>query len=111
MTVYERIKEVRTAVGLSQAKFARRIAVSSSYVAEMELNKKPISERIIKLISIEFNVNIDWLRTGESSMFNTDVDFQITSAISLLRTLDKRFRDCALKQLEDLVDLFRQSED
>ena len=101
-----RIKEVRTAFGLSQVKFAERMAISPSYLAEIESNKKIASERVIKLLAVEFNVDYNWLRTGEGLMFKTDIDVQLAKIISVFKSLDQQFKLCALSQLEELANLY-----
>ena len=103
MTTHERIKEIRKAVGLTQSKFADSIAISLSYLAEIEYGNKPISDRIIKLISAEFNVNDQWLRTGEGSMFNEDIDVEISKLISMFKSLNQPFKECALNQMRELT--------
>ena len=108
MQIHERIREVRNALGLSQAKFAERMAISSSYLAEIELNNKVATERIIRLLSAEFNVDDHWLRTGDGSMFDTSMDAQVSKIISLFKSLNKQFKGCALNQMEELADLQRQ---
>jgi len=105
MLLHERIKEVRSAIGLSQAKFAERMAISSSYFANIELNNKPVTERIIRLIAAEFNVSDHWLRTGEGNMFTEGVDKQVSKLISEFNSLNQQFKECALIQIESLVHL------
>lgn len=41
MFIHERIREIRQALGLSQAKFAKDISISSGYVAGLELGNRP----------------------------------------------------------------------
>lgn len=108
MQIHERIKQVRTAVGLSQAKFAERMAISSSYVAEIELNNKEASERIIRLLISEFNVSSKWLRSGEGAMFNEGMDAQLSRITSLFNSFDKLFKGCAINQMEELANLYSQ---
>ena len=52
--------------------FAKRIAISTSYLGGIELNARVANERIIRLNVTEFNVNEKWLRTGEGEMFNSN---------------------------------------
>ncbi|MCL2577693.1 MAG: helix-turn-helix domain-containing protein [Defluviitaleaceae bacterium] len=109
METYERIRQVRNALGLSQARFSKRMAISSSYLADIELNNKSVSERIIRLLSAEFNVNSGWLRTGEGVMFNEGMDEQISKLISAFNSLNQPFKKYALNQIEELVDLYNQN--
>ena len=106
MSENTRIKEVRTCLGLTQSKFSSRMAISPSYLGELESGAKHINERIARLLAAEFNVDEHWLRTGEGSMFNDDMDAYVTRMASLLSSLSQPFKSCALKQLEVLADLY-----
>jgi transcriptional regulator with XRE-family HTH domain len=68
----ERIKAVRQATipKLNQWDFGARIGLSQSQYSAIENGKVRPNDRIIKLISTEFNVNETWLRTGEGEMYN-----------------------------------------
>lgn len=57
MFIHERIREIRQALGLSQAKFAKDISISSGYVAGLELGNRKVNDRLIKLICAQYNVN------------------------------------------------------
>ena len=104
MEIRDRIKEVRTAVGITQVKFAERIAVAASYISEVEGGVREANERALRLIIAEFNVNEDWLRAGKDAMFNEDVSATISEVICILRSLDKPFQESALKILTVLVE-------
>ena len=66
----ERVKELRTALGLSAEKFGAKIGVTRSAISKMELGVCNISEQSIISICREFNVNEEWLRHGTGEMFN-----------------------------------------
>jgi len=108
MLIHERIKMVRTSVGLSQVKFAKRMAISSSYLAEIELNNKAASERIIRLLVSEFNVSDIWIRTGEGEMFDSGMDAQLSKITSLFNSFNQQFKGCAINQMEELANLYSQ---
>ena len=65
----ERIKQIRNKVTLNQEEFAQKLHLSRSHIAQVETNKKILSDRTIKDICDKFNVNEQWLRTGEGDMF------------------------------------------
>ena len=69
MKLNERIKAIRNAVGKSQTDFAKELSVSRSAICKMESGENYPSEQTIKLICSEFNVNEEWLRTGNGEMF------------------------------------------
>lgn len=65
----ERIKKLRQELGLSQDEFGRRLGVTRGAVTNIELNKVEPKPLFVDLICREFNVNEEWLRTGEGEMF------------------------------------------
>lgn len=65
----ERIKEVRKSLGLTQQEFANRIGVKRNTVATYEGGRNIPIDSVVSLICKEFNVNEEWLRTGEGEMF------------------------------------------
>ena len=66
----ERVKELRQVLGLSGEKFGDAIGVKRSAISDIETGRNNLSEQMIKSICLAYNVNEDWLRTGEGSMFN-----------------------------------------
>lgn len=65
----QRIYAVRKELGLSMKKFADRIGVSDASVNNLEKGINNPSERTLKLICSEFNVNYAWLTEGQGEMF------------------------------------------
>lgn len=67
MNINERIREIRKDNDLNQTEFGKRLGVSRSVIAniELDLNKKGVPENIIKLIASTFNISENWLKTGE----------------------------------------------
>lgn len=63
-----RLKQIRKYLKLSQKNFAKEIGMSQSGYAQIEIGDRPISDRLIKSICMAFNVNENWLRTGEGEM-------------------------------------------
>ena len=87
----ERLKELRTNLGLSQEEMATRIGLSKSGISNIEKGKRTLIDRNIKLIVSEFNVSEKWLRTGEGEMFNPKDDFIETLVFDYgLDDLDKK---------------------
>lgn len=69
MTIGERLKNLRKALGLTQQEFSDKLKVSRSNIATYEVGKNNPAEAVINLICREFNVSETWLRTGEGEMF------------------------------------------
>ena len=105
MEIKDRIKELRTELGLTQAKFAERVAIVASFISEIEGGVREINERAIRLIIAEYNVNENWLRHGQGSMFNEDMSAKVSEAMGIFKSLDEHFQDGALKMLETLSEV------
>ena len=104
MTIHDRVKQIRQSTGLSQVKFAERLAVSSSYIADFELARKPIKERIIRLICTEFNVDERWFRTGEGEMYSDFSAVRLAEMTSLFKALPPKPQELAISLLSTLVE-------
>jgi transcriptional regulator with XRE-family HTH domain len=107
----ERIKQLRKTLGLTQSKFAERIRISTSYMAELEVCSKKNNNRIIRLISTEFNVDEHWLRTGEGTMYYEEAEANLAQMYSLFKSLSPQFQKSALSQLNVLVSLYNANVD
>lgn len=64
-----RIKELRKALGLTQNDFGVRLGLAPNTITNYETGRREPSNQIIIAICREFNVNEEWLRTGEGKMF------------------------------------------
>ena len=65
----ERIKELRTTLGLSAEKFGVRVGVTRSAISRIENGVVNVTEQMILSVCREFNVREEWLRTGSGEMF------------------------------------------
>ena len=65
----ERLKELRTALKLTQQEFADRIGIQRGTYAKYEVGRNDPIDAVIRLICQTFNVNEEWLRTGDGQMF------------------------------------------
>jgi len=83
---------------------ADKISVAPGFLASMETGDRKVNPRIMKLVSSFFNVNLQWLETGEGEMFYTDTEKEIEEIISLYKRLNPFFRKFILRQLHDLVE-------
>lgn len=85
----ERIKKLRKALDLTQQQFADKIKVKRNTVATYEMGRSEPSDSAISLICREFNVNEDWLRTGEGEMFEQLTDQQKVMKYTAMLLKDK----------------------
>jgi transcriptional regulator with XRE-family HTH domain len=105
MSSQERLKQVRNTLGLTQVKFAERIGIASSYLAEMELGKKKLNDRTIRLIGMEFGVNERWLSTGKGMIYDDESAVNLAKATSLFKSLTAPHQGVVLALLNALSDL------
>ncbi|HBD64173.1 MAG TPA: XRE family transcriptional regulator [Clostridiales bacterium] len=66
-----RIFEIRKHFKLSQEKFATAIGMTGAGISKIESGDRGITEQTIKSICREFDINEEWLRSGEGEMFNS----------------------------------------
>lgn len=85
----ERIKKLRKALDLTQQQFADKIKVKRNTVATYEMGRSEPSDSAISLICREFNVNENWLRTGEGEMFEQLTDQQKVMKYTAMLLKDK----------------------
>ena len=83
----KRIGAVIEALGIKKVQFAERIKVDQSFISQLVSGKRNPSDRTVADICREFNVDENWLRTGEGEMFvqlSEDAEFiQILSEIEV----------------------------
>lgn len=70
MTINERIRMLRKNVlKLNQRQFAQDLGMAQTGVSGMEQDGATVTDRVIKSICMAYNVNEDWLRTGDGETF------------------------------------------
>lgn len=75
--ISERLRKLRKELNLSQSAFGQSLGVGRDVIGNIEYGRVEIKEHIIKLICSEFNVNEEWLRTGDGDMFKKDETFSL----------------------------------
>ena len=100
MTENERVRELRKTLTLTLEKFGERLGVKKNAISAIENGRNSLTDQMTKAICREFDVNEEWLRTGEGSMFvemsraeqaarivanalNTEDDFVLNTFIAL----------------------------
>ena len=84
----ERIKELRKNLKLTQQEFADALNIKRGAVANYEIGRNEPIDAVISLICKTFNVNEEWLRTGEGEMFE-----QMTEQQKLLKYTGMLLKD------------------
>lgn len=101
----EQIKLLRKKLELSQDEFAAQLGLSRNFVWMLEKGEREPSERTINDICRIFNVNPDWLKTGEGEMYlaptREDEIAEMTARMFKAEDSDYRFQ---LERILNTVD-------
>lgn len=103
LTINERVKMLRKQLGLNQTDFGQRIAVAQGYLTNIENGHREVTDKVQKLICLEFNVSEDWLKNGVGEIF-IQPDATIISELSQQYKLDsfeKAMIECYLNMHPD----------
>lgn len=112
VNIGDRIKKVRRDLNMTQTEFANRIGSMQNTITRYETNNRNPSAPVIALICKEFNVNEEWLRTGEGEMFNpapTDVldrlarEYKLSNAAYIVV---EKFVNLHPEKRNELIDFF-----
>ena len=99
----DRIKLIRKSLGLTQVEFGKRLGLTRGAITNIELNKTEPKPLLIDLICRIFNVNEDWLRTGEGEMF-----LPLTRSEKIAKFAGKILRDESPSFQRQLVELLAE---
>lgn len=122
MEINERIRDLRKTLNMSQTDFAKRLGTTRDVIGNIEydrLKRPDQKESLYKLICKEFNVNENWLRTGNGEMFEQlseqqqllkytglllkDKDSAIATAIQTLIVTYEQLDDTSKATLEKIA--------
>jgi transcriptional regulator with XRE-family HTH domain len=105
MTVNQRIAALRHILKLTQNEFSRRICISGSFQASIELGKKKVNDRLIRLIVVTYGVSEGWLKNGEGEIFEKDMapNYKVSEAVETFKQLSPFFQDFILEQIRKLL--------
>jgi transcriptional regulator with XRE-family HTH domain len=94
-SVNGRIALLRHSLKLTQIEFAQKILISNGFIAGIELGKRKVNDRLIRLITITFGVNEKWLRLGEGPMFEKEKtpDYKVSDALEVFKKLSPPLQD------------------
>ena len=100
----DRLKQLRRALDLTQQQFADRIGIKRNSYANYETGRNTPIDAILLSICREFNVNENWLRSGEGEMFiiRTRTEKITDFAADILKEEDESFRRRLVEALADL---------
>ena len=85
----ERLKKLRTSLGLTQQQFADRIGVKRATIACYETGVNEPIDAIFTSICKEYGVSEEWLRTGEGEMFSKELYDELDKLVEKHHLNDK----------------------
>lgn len=114
MTINERIRYLRKEVlHLNQRQFAKDLGMAQTGISGIEQDGAVVTDRAIKSISMAYNVNEDWLRTGaepmyiEAATFNLDEFLKNRNATDLELNIVKAYFELEPDVRRKLVEHFK----
>lgn len=102
----KRLKELRILLKMTQKEFGEKLGVTTSAISYLESGKNNLTERMIFVICLTFDVNKKWLETGEGEIFITHtLDEELAIYMGeLLANDDAKQKKYALISLKLIVD-------
>jgi transcriptional regulator with XRE-family HTH domain len=102
----DRVKILRKFLSKTQDSFASEIGLTGNFVYMVEKGMKLFSDRTIKDICRIYNVNENWLRTGEGEMFVPLTHNQEIAAFcnKVMSEPDGEFKKRLIRALSNLDD-------
>jgi len=64
----DRIKQIRQMLKLTQKTFATSLGISAGFVSDIEKGKKFPGSQVLISLKKTYNINLDWLLTGDGYM-------------------------------------------
>lgn len=109
-TVGERVRLMRKQLNMTQEQMAQRLGIGKAALSMIETGKARLSARNKNILVQDFNVNPDWVETGEGKMFNAEPDL---TAYNLRTDRSLPLQSVPLYSIEGtagLVPLFNQQQ-
>lgn len=108
MNIHERLKQLRNTLNLTTRAFGASINMSGGAITNMEKGTRNITERTIRDICREYNVNFDWLVHGFEPMFeditnNLDIDDEVKQLAQQYSLLNDSDRELIKKMIDSLA--------
>jgi len=110
MGIAEKLKIIRTHYGMSQVEFAEKLGVSRSTYTNIEQGRAVATPRLIHTVAAIFHIDKEILEDDtreDGSFLNNLIDEAI---LEKYRKLKPTYRECAERQLDELLELQKKEE-
>jgi transcriptional regulator with XRE-family HTH domain len=103
--ISERIKILRKKSKLSQTEFGKCLGVSRDVIANLEYGRVNPKEPFISLLCSVFNINKDWLLSGNGEPTDENIESKrnINEALKIFNSLLPELQEYALIQMKGLL--------
>ena len=119
MSNLKRIKKVinwliYNEIGESEKEIAERLGYTKSSFSQIVNGKVPLSDKFIsKLCSLDENINLVWVQSGEGEMFlehNLNSEQNVTIPASVWSVIQRQAKSLSSRdrQIEDLIALLKE---
>lgn len=79
MNIHNRLKELRTSLGLTQKDISIKLGVKPSYYSDLENENRTITGKFIEKLKNSFNVSADWMYNGEGAMVTENINLIVNN--------------------------------
>ena len=107
-TSNERFKELRNELKKTQEEFGKIIGITREGIASIEAGRRNVTDKHLKALELykEKPINVEWIKTGEGSMFKERTRNQEIQAYAntLMEDVDESFKKrffLALSKLDE----------
>lgn len=101
-------------IGASEKEIAERLGYTKSSFSQIVNGKVPLSDKFIsKLCSLDENINLVWVQSGEGEMFiehNLNSEQDVTIPASVWSVIQRQAQSLSSRdrQIEDLIALLKE---
>ena len=114
MDIHERLKHLREQLNLTTRAFGAAINMSGGAITNMEKGTRNITERTIRDVCREYNVNPNWLINGAEPIFEDitselDIDDDVKQLAKQYCLLSDTDRELVKKMINSLAEKIEKS--
>ena len=112
MKLYEKIKNLRTSKGLSQAELAEKIELSHGHITRLETGKFNPSIEVLKKIADLFDVTTDFLlnENVDNTYDNGIQNEPLSNKIKMISTLEPKQQEAIITIIDSMLKERRMKE-
>lgn len=115
MNIHERLKYLREQLKLTTRSFGASISMSGGAITNMEKGLRNITDRTIRDICREYNVNPEWLIDGNEPIFvdvvsDLDIGNEVKQLAKQYSLLSNKDRELIKNMIDSLSEKMKENE-